>query len=197
MSSKRSSIFGVGINDASYNTSIVKTKFIDGKRVTLSRWECPIYSMWRNMLARCYCAKYQAKNKNYIGVTVCSKWFVFSAFREWVATQNFSDMHLDKDLLSGVIYSPETCLFLPPKINYFIRDSRKPEGLNGACFDKSRGKWITACALADGGIKRIGRFNTELEAHQAWKAEKLNQVKILAATVDDQRIAEALVRRYS
>ena len=197
MSNQRSSVCGVGINDADYKTTIVKTKLIGGKRTTISKWECQYYSTWRNMLLRCYSEKYQNKNQSYIGVTVCDYWHVFSNFKKWMETQPHEGNHLDKDLLSGEVYSPDTCLFIPPKVNYFIRDSRKPTGLNGACFDKARNKWISACSTAFGKVKNLGRFDTEIEAHQAWKTEKAKQARLLAETIDDKRIACALIARYN
>jgi len=39
--------------------------------------------------------------------------------------------------------------------------------LKGACFDKSRGKWISMITL-NGKSKYLGRFETELEAHAAY-----------------------------
>lgn len=196
MSNQRSLIFGIGINDADYPVYVTKNKLVNGKNTIISKWECHFYSVWRNMLTRCYHAKYQERNKSYIGVTVCDEWLTFSNFKLWMISQDYDGKHLDKDLLSGLVYSPETCVFLDPKVNYFIRDSRKPEGMNGACFDKSRNKWISACVAALGGIVRLGRFNTELEAHLAWKSEKLKQAKILADTLEDKRVAELLIARY-
>jgi hypothetical protein len=197
MSNQRSSIFGVGINDADYPVYITKNKVIDGKNKVISRWECKHYAVWRNMLLRCYSKSYQEKNKSYIGTTVCVEWLKFSNFKSWMVQQSFDGNHLDKDLLSGDHYSPNTCLFIPPNVNYFIRDTKAMCGLSGAAYDKSRSKWISHCATAFDKVKFLGRFDTELEAHQAWKSEKLKQATILAATVDDERIADALIRRYS
>jgi hypothetical protein len=197
MSNQRSSIFGVGINDADYPVYVTKNKTVDGKNKVISKWECNIYSTWRNLIMRCYCKSYQAKNKNYIGVTICQEWLTFSNFRAWMVTQDYSGKHLDKDLLSGTHYSPETCIFIDPKVNYFIRDLRKPSGLSGACFDKSRNKWKADCSTAFGKKQQLGRFNTELEAHQAWKTEKHKQAQILASMQTDERVINALLTRYA
>ena len=199
MSNQRSLICGVGINDADYPIYVTKNKLVNGKNIIISKWECHFYSVWRNMLLRCYNKKYQERNRNYIGAAVCDSWLNFSNFRQWMITQDYEGKHLDKDLLSGILYSPETCLFIDARVNYFIRDSvtrSYPKALNGAAFDKSRNKWISNCSKAMGGVARLGRFNTELEAHLAWKAEKLKQAKILAGTLDDNRVAELLVARY-
>ena len=196
MSNKRSSVHGVGINDADYPVYITKNKAVNGKNTIISKWECHFYSTWRNLIMRSYHKPYQEKNKNYIGVTICEEWLTFSNFKRWMEAQDYEGKHLDKDLISGSHYSPETCIFIDPKVNYFIRDSRKPEGLSGACFDKARNKWISSCSSAFGKVVNLGRFNTELEAHLAWKAEKLKQAKILAATLTDARVAELLVKRY-
>ena len=195
MSNKRTLIFGVGINDADYPVYVTKNKLVNGKNTIISKWECHFYSVWRNMLTRCYHAKYQERNKSYIGVTACDEWLTFSNFRSWMQRQDYDGKHLDKDLLSGLVYSPATCLFIDPKVNYFIRDS-VGDGLSGACFDKNRNKWLSSCSTIFGKVAFLGRFNTELEAHLAWKAEKLKQAKILAGTLDDNRVAELLVARY-
>lgn len=71
-----------------------------------------IYQMWRNMLTRCYCEKYQAKNPTYIGCKVADEWHNFQNFAKWVDNNpNFTDKcQIDKDILGdGTLYSPSTC----------------------------------------------------------------------------------------
>ena len=52
---KRTTIFGIGINDACYQVQ----PFINGKQVT-----CPFYRVWKNMMKRCYSKKLQEQIDN-------------------------------------------------------------------------------------------------------------------------------------
>lgn len=77
---------------------------------------------WNNMLTRCYDEAWKAKNPTYSHCEACEEWNNFENFRRWAL--QFSEQielgwDLDKDLISGerLIYSPETCVFLPPEIN--------------------------------------------------------------------------------
>lgn len=42
----------------------------------------------------------------------------------------------------------------------------------GVCWDKSRKKWIATIQI-NGGLKNLGRFNTELQAHEAYQNKLL------------------------
>ena len=60
-----------------------------------------MYKKWREMLARCYCEKYQTKKPSYLGCTVSEEWHNFQVFAEWFYS-NFNgsnNCELDKDLL--------------------------------------------------------------------------------------------------
>lgn len=83
-----------------------------------------MYNVWNSMLSRCYNHKniswphYGAK-----GVKVCEEWHNFQTFAGWYINQYKEEhWHLDKDILSGDIkvYSPPTCIFVPPEINTYF-----------------------------------------------------------------------------
>ena len=81
------------------------------------------YDTWHSMLERCYYPKYQEKYPTYKDCEVCESWHNFQAFAEWY-NDNYYEIHgevmcLDKDILikGNKIYSPETCVFVPEKIN--------------------------------------------------------------------------------
>ena len=81
------------------------------------------YKLWASMLKRSYSEKYKEKFPSYIGITVCEEWHNFQNFAKWVSfnynPETMKDWHLDKDLISegNKIYSPETCCFVPNKLN--------------------------------------------------------------------------------
>lgn len=191
-------VHGFGTNDADYNVYVTGAGD-NGKRKVI--WVCPFYRKWIHMLERCYNQKLHKKFPTYIGCTVCKDWKSFSNFKAWMETQDWEGKHLDKDLLirGNKIYSPDTCVFLDARVNTFLAE-------NGACrgefpigvsFERESGKYVAQCwSIELGKNKKIGRFKTPREAHEAWLSFKLQQAYILAASQEDRRIAQALINRY-
>lgn len=136
----------------------------------------PQYIRWVSMLQRCYDKGSLLRDPSYAGVGVCEDWKIFSNFRDWMNSKDWDGLCLDKDLLSGKLYSPETCLFISPELNKFWTGSRsKTGGLVGTNYEKDRNKY--KASIKDPRIGRsvtIGRFNTEIEAHQAYLEVKLS-----------------------
>ena len=109
--SRRSLIYGVGINDSNYIIKIVK----NNKTI----WRCPFYVRWDNMLKRCYSSSVHKTHPTYIGCSVTPEWHYFSKFRFWMENQKWEGLALDKDLLvkGNQVYGPDTCCFIPGAIN--------------------------------------------------------------------------------
>ncbi len=95
---------------------------------------------WKGLLERSYCPKLVLKRPTYLEVVADIKWHNFQNFAPWCHTQKGfinKGWELDKDLLikGNKIYSPETCVFLPPAINAVLvkgkgtRDSALPIGV--------------------------------------------------------------------
>lgn len=80
---------------------------------------------WTRMLHRCYlpsCKEYKYYGAK--GVTVCARWHNLSCFVEdaknlvgWWYKKNSNGFELDKDHYQSKIYSPETCIWLPKRLN--------------------------------------------------------------------------------
>lgn len=81
-----------------------------------------LYQMWSAMLKRCY--SNLQDYKSYVDCVVCEKWHNFQNFAKWCESRYVEGYQLDKDLkafnFNGKLYSPDTCTFLPPKINNII-----------------------------------------------------------------------------
>lgn len=83
----------------------------------------PLYFVWYSMNRRCDDPKFISyKNYGAIGVKVSERWKSdFEAFYEWAIKRWKPGLQLDKDIKSstgrGVLYCPEICCFVPPKIN--------------------------------------------------------------------------------
>lgn len=88
---------------------------IDGKHTKY-------YTMWKNMLQRCYSESYHLRTPTYIDCEVCEEWLNFQNFAKWFEDNYIENYVLDKDLLikGNKIYSLENCCFIPPEINSII-----------------------------------------------------------------------------
>jgi hypothetical protein len=196
-------IYGVGINNADY---IVEKREIigyeDGKQKRKLVWICPYFRVWRGMLERCYSEKWQEKYPTYRGCSVSTEWLTFSVFKSWMMTQDWEGLQLDKDLLvqGNKIYSADTCVFVTQTVNKFINDRGNDRGewLLGVNLYKRTGMFQARCCNHFSKKREfLGYFTSEQEAHQAWKKRKLELAHEIAAIQTDQRVAEALINRYS
>lgn len=194
-------VYGVGINDASYNVSLKEElPRVNGERRQKHVWTCPYYVTWKGMLQRCYSDAWHIKYPTYEGCTVCDEWLTFSNFRRWMETQDWEGNQLDKDILfiGNKIYSPEMCVFVSGAVNKFITESNSSRGDYpiGVSWNNNESKFVSRCCQFSGKRETLGYFNTPEEAHKAWLKEKLRLAKILAREQKDERIAKALIDRY-
>jgi hypothetical protein len=182
-------VFGVGINDANYTVRPIGP---DGKRA-----QCPYHRVWEKMLERAYSPAYHARNPTYIGVTVCEKWHSFMAFRAWMERQAWQGKHLDKDIIvpGNKVYSPDTCVFVPPAINTLLIDSAASRGEwpIGVCWNKLSKKFLARVSIA-GRDKHLGYFTCPHEAHMAWRKAKVRLIRDAAREQDEPRIYAGLMR---
>ena len=130
-------------------------------------------------------------NPYYKHVEMCEEWRDVDVFGEWFKEQDRlgffqKGWHIDKDLLSPKgkkIYSPETCVFLPPKINLAI--TNQPEVKDDPFYlDKSiyynyyyQAYQVKRSAV---GGKDLGLFHTKEKASEAYRNYRINKVKDLA-----------------
>ena len=158
------------------------------------------YRKWQGMLERCYSEKYQIKKPSYIGCSVSEDWFNFQIFADWFydETNGYKEGYeLDKDILKkgNKIYSPETCLFVNHHINSLFT---KSEGKRGeypiGVTSNGYGKY-TATYLEKKKTVYICTFETPIEAFNAYKVAKENEIKRVADLYKDkipQKLHEAM-----
>tara|TARA_R110000850_G_scaffold107837_1_gene219634 strand:- start:864 stop:1244 length:381 start_codon:yes stop_codon:yes gene_type:complete len=96
-------------------------------------------------------------------------------------TQKWKGKALDKDLLfeSNKVYSPETCRFLHQRVNNFINHKETTRGkyMLGVSKEAALKKYKAHCNVPLKYLrayysKAIGHYDTELEAHLAWKKNR-------------------------
>lgn len=113
---------------------------------------------WHNMHYRV------EHDKNYCNVSICNEWYAFSNFYNWFEPNYKSGWHLDKDLLSGTIYSPTTCLFVPNEVNQLFRTFST--SLMKGVVKNTKG--YQAQIKINGVMMKLGTYPTVQEAHNQY-----------------------------
>lgn len=119
-----------------------------------------------------------------------------------MVAQDWEDKQLDKDLLfeGNKVYRKETCVFVTGMVNMFTTDrgNGRGEWLIGVYWVKGSGKFKSSCRNPfTKELEYLGYFPSELEAHNAWLKRKLELAHLLAAEQTDERVAKALIMRYT
>ena len=144
------------------------------------------YNTWHNMLERCYNPKYQEKYPTYKDCEVYESWHNFQTFAEWY-NDNYYQIHgevmcLDKDILikGNKIYSPETCVFVPEKINLLFIKSDNSRGNDPiGTHQLPSGNYEVRCNNGEES-DYLGRFDNIYEAFYAYKVHKEKIIKQVA-----------------
>ena len=165
------SVFGVGV---------VGTKY----PITISGRNTKEYDLWKSMVRRCYSDKYQKKYPTYEGCKVSDNFKSYEYFYEWCNKQTgFGNkgFDLDKDLLvkGNKVYSEYSCIFLPNEINLLLtkRTASRGNHLIGVYYHKRGKVFMAQVSKNKGKQEKLGSFNTELEAFNAYKIAKESFVK--------------------
>ena len=187
-------VCGVGFNDKTRPANV------DGKSVKE-------YSLWTNMLKRCFSEKEQTRSTTYKGCNVSDNFINYSFFYDWCHKQiGFGKVDekgrswcLDKDLLfvGNKTYSETTCVFVPNEINSFFTEHGNARGEYpvGVYFNKRAGKFQAQCTV-NGKVQHLGYFNTPKEAFVVYKPFKEALCKQLALKWEseiDSRLFNAMM----
>ena len=164
-----------------------KYKAKEGRKATLA------YRKWNDMLRRCYSEAAMDKNPTYRNCYVCEEWHNFQVFAEWFYKHYYTIkdelMEIDKDILhkGNKIYSPDTCLIVPQRINKLFTKSDKSRGDYpiGLYPRKKDNVLVVKCSIIENGEKNkkyLGRFPLHQveEAFLTYKRFKENYIKQVA-----------------
>ena len=182
-----------------YGVGIVGTKYVYKISGVLTKE----YTLWCNMLKRCYSDTSKKKSPTYEGCEVSSKFKSYEYFYEWCHNQiGFGNegWQLDKDLLTkgNKVYSEDSCVFIPQEINLLLTKSiaSRGEHLIGVNWCKRDKAFVARVNKNKGKREHLGYFKTEVEAFNAYKQAKEEFVKEVAekwkSQIDD-RAYEALM----
>lgn len=164
------------------------------------------HTIWVNMLIRSYSESEHLRYPRYRGCEVVEEWLDYCNFKDWFDKYDHKEVnyHLDKDLLfkGNKIYSPDTCVFLPPALNTLLIQSNSIRGELpiGVTVDKRSGKYGASCKIGNRKKSWLGTYENPISAFNAYKSFKENYVKtqandwILEGKTLDPKAYEALMR---
>lgn len=135
------------------------------------------YTVWVDMLRRCYSPPYQERYPTYKGCSVDPRWHYLSNFLQWHHNNYEPGRQLDKDLISpgNKIYGPDTCLYISKELNLFftLRGNDRGNCVVGVRIRKNN-KTNPYVANVRKGKKllHVGYYPTEQQAYNAYKNKK-------------------------
>ena len=142
------------------------------------------YYIWHNMLKRCYDLKYQEEHSTYKGCEVEDYLLNFQNMGEWIE-ENYYEvsgeiMCLDKDILckGNKVYSRETCIFVPQRINKLFTKSDRSRGKDPiGMYELPSGNYGVQCWDVNDKQIYLGTYSTKEEAFYAYKGYKERVIK--------------------
>ncbi|EOV8144431.1 hypothetical protein ACOJDJ_000126 [Cronobacter dublinensis] len=144
-------------------------------------------------------------HKNYQDVSIDPIWLNDrEAYITWYISNYHHNWAVDKDILSpgSRLYSPQTCMFVPPYVNALFRSKKENSRGNahnpvvlplGVSLSESPKNPYQAHCKINGKQTHLGLFSTPEEAHRAWQLGKIDQLQYaLMDTELTSEIIEAL-----
>lgn len=137
------------------------------------------YRVWIDMIRRCYSEIRYDKYKVYNDCSVCDEWLCYANFKKWYENNHYNvgneAMCIDKDILvkGNKVYSPDTCVFVPQRINKLFLNSAKTRGKYpvGVSYHKML-KRFTAQLRIDTNKSKVTYHDTAEEAFYSYKSMK-------------------------
>ena len=142
------------------------------------------YIIWHDMLKRCYDPKVHERHPTYKGCEIENYLLNFQHMGEWIKDNYYEvpgeQMCLDKDILckGNKVYSRETCIFVPQRINKLFtkRDNLRGDNPIGVS-DLPSGNYRVDCNNGYGKQIPLGTYSTKEEAFQVYKQYKEKVIK--------------------
>ena len=190
----RTMVCGFGINDSTEPSCI---KLPNGRYKAIAP-----YTVWADMIARCYSKKALARWPQNIGSSVAEEWRSLKTFSNWYDDQEAEKgWILTKSIVypDAKVYSPDTCLMAPKIFSAFFNQgrNRKSCGKIGARKIEVNGRHqVQIKNTIANKSEHLGCFDTNEEAHEAYKNRKREIALELAAIAPNKKIADAIIARY-
>ena len=148
------------------------------------------YNIWYRMIQRCYDPKFHERESTYKDCIVEDYLLNFQHMGEWIEDNYYEVpgevMCLDKDILykGNKIYSRDTCLLVPQRINnLFIKKQTSRGNLPiGVSENKLRNKYMARMKMSNkpNDYISLGAYDTPVEAFIVYKRYKEEYIKQVA-----------------
>ena len=142
------------------------------------------YEIWYEMLRRCYDPKLHERYTTYEGCMVEDYLLNFQNMGEWIEENYYEvqgeQMCLDKDILykGNKIYSRDTCIFVPQKINKLFNKRDNSRGKNPiGVTELPSGNYQAYCNNGYGKMDYLGTYSIKEGAFQVYKEYKEKIIK--------------------
>ena len=142
------------------------------------------YKIWYHMIERCYDPKLHKRYSSYKDCKVENYLLNFQHMGEWIENNYYEvpgeKMHLDKDILckGNKVYSRETCIFVPQRINKLFTKSDKSRGKDPiGIIELPEGNYQVYCKNGYGKQIHLGIYSTKEEAFNTYKQYKEKVIK--------------------
>ena len=142
------------------------------------------YKIWYHMLQRCYDPKFHEKEPTYKGCMIEDYLLNFQNMGKWISENYYEvpgeTMCLDKDILKkgNKIYSRETCIFVPQRINTLFTKCNNSRGKSPiGVTPRPAGNYQAYCGDGYGKLIPLGTYSTKEEAFGVYKEYKERVIK--------------------
>ena len=149
------------------------------------------YKTWQSLLQRCYDTKLHEKYPTYKNCTTCEEWHNFQNFAKWY-DENYYEidgeiMCLDKDILikGNKVYSPETCIFVPRRINILFTKTDANRGNLPIGVTQKNDKYVITMRINKKFVSNKS-YKTPQEAFKVYKYFKEKYIKEIADEYKDK-----------
>lgn len=163
-------------NFDAYKKTVFGVGFLGNYRV----WDEKTHTLWYNMMARCYNPKHPTyKWYGGLGVKVSPIWHSYEffyeslhrliGFNQW---KGGADLQIDKDYFGSSIYSPSTCIFLPPSHNLGMRG-------DGSLVEICGERYLSIMDWASGNSKNAWYANSRWKKGLSYKNIQADDVRVV------------------
>lgn len=186
---KQFTYFKTGRINNKFFKTVCNVGYIGYAKTKINNKQKQSYLFWKHMFARCYGTNKEKLFPSYKGCVVCNEWHSYETFEKWYEDNyyecNDEKMNLDKDILikGNKIYSPDTCIFVPKRINLLFTKNNVRRGKEpiGVFYSKNIGEYKALCRIVENKSQvNLGRYKTVKEAFQAYKTFKESYIKQVA-----------------
>ena len=157
------------------------------------------YTVWKNILQRCYDEKTLNRFPSYKGCAICSDWIYFQTFAKWFYQTYIEGYTIDKDILgNGKLYSPDNCCFVPNHINNLLHENLHIKSGMKSGVTMQDGRYRVRVNTIDKKKKHIGYFDTEIDAYEAYKIAKYKAICDAVKYYNiNEKISNAIKAKYN